>query len=314
MQMKKLAAIFLALVMVLSVASLSAFADTTDAKPSITVIGNESATPGTDITFDVKLANFSSVKGMDILITGDNGVVFKSITSEDVELTKDSNYTLSATEIKIVELNGKSALVLKVTATVPANADVTANISVTAKLAADAKEFVKNFSITNGKLTTVAVTEAKGAQLRNRKADDPYALRFGLEASCTGAGHDENTYVVDYSNAEVSINGVPQKVIRVGAIVAVTDKATGKELVVEDITEETKAYIKDVAANKAYEVTDDTVSYVVAVTGISSDKADKELTIRPYVAYKDDAGKTQYTYGIALTRSVNAVIDKTDFS
>ncbi len=307
MQMKKLAAIFLALVMVLSVASLSAFADTTDAKPSITVIGNESVAPGSDITFDVKLENFSSVKGMDILITGDNGVVFKSITSADVTLTKDSNYTLSATKIKIVELNGKSALVLKVTATVPANADVTANISVSAKLAASATEFVGGATIKGGQLTTVAVTRAKGAQLRKRAETDPYALRFGLVASCTGAKYKDG-YVVDYSNAKVSINGVSRDVVQIGAIVAVTAKATGKELVIEDITDGTKAYIKDVKAVKAYEVTNDTVSYVVAVTGISSDKADKELTIRPYVAYKDDAGKTQYTYGIALTRSVNAVI------
>ncbi len=304
MQMKKLAAIFLALVMVLSVASLSAFADTTDAKPSITVVG-KNATPGTDITFDVKLANFSNVKGMDIQILGANGVEFKDITSADVTLTKDSNYTLSATEIRIVELNDKSDLTLKVTATVKASATV----SVKVKLAANATELVTEYTTVNGELTAAAITKANGAGVRAGSA--PYGLRFGLEASCTGVGQPaKDTYVVDYSNAKVSINGVPRKVLRVGAIVAVTDKATGKELVAGDITDETKAYIKNVEAVKAYEVTNDTVSYVVTVTGIPEDAVAKSITVRPYVAYEDAAGKTQYTYGTAFTSSVQSVRDK----
>ena len=115
---------------------------------------------------------------------------------------------------------------------------------------------------------------------------------------------------MDYSNAKVSINGVSRKVLRVGAIVAVTDKATGKELVVEDITKKTEAYIKNVAADKAYEVTNDTVSYVVTVTGIPEDAVAKSITVRPYVAYEDAAGKTQYTYGTAFTSSVQSVRDK----
>ena len=302
MQMKKLAAIFLALVMVLSVASLSAFADTTDATPSITVVGNESATPGTDITFDVKLENFSSVAGMDITITGTDSVEFKDIHSDEVTLTKGDNCTVSANKIQIVDVNKKSDITLKVTAAVKGDAD----ISVSAKLAADAKEFVKSFSIKGGKLTTVAVTEVMGAGVRNRKETDPYALRFGMKASCTGAKYKDG-YVVDYSNAKVSINGVQRDVVRIGAIVAVTDKAGNTELTAENAG--TK-YIKDVAANKAYDITGDTVSYVVAVTGIPTDKADRNITVRPYVAYKDDAGKPQYTYGIAQTRNVQDVLSK----
>ena len=282
--------------------SLTALAD---AAPTIMVEGNESVAPVSDITFDVKLENFSGVKGMDITITSDNGVVFKKITSEEVELT-EKNHTLSADEIKIVELNGKPSLVLTVTATVPTNAGVTANISVRATLAASATELVENATIHGGELTTVAVTKAKGTQLRAGGA--PYGLRFGLEASCTGVGQPaKDTYVVDYSSAEVSINGVLRKVVRVGAIVAVTDKAKGKELVVGDITEETEAYIKNVEAVKTYEVTNDTVSYVVTVTNIPEKAVDKNITVRPYVAYKDDAGE-HYTYGTAFTSSVQKVL------
>lgn len=305
MQMKKLAAIFLALVMVLSVASLSAFADTTDATPSITVVGNESATPGTDITFDVKLENFSSVAGMDITITGTDGVEFKNITSDDMTLTKGDNCTVSANKIQIVELNeAVSSLTLKVTATVKGNAD----ISVSAKLAANAKEFVKNFSITDGKLTTVAVTEVMGAGVRNRKETDPYALRFGMKASCTGAEYSsKDTYEVNYSSAKVMINGVEQRVARIGAIVAVTAKAGDTELTAENATTN---FIKNVAANKAYDITADTVSYVVAITDIPTKAVSNTITVRPYVAYydKNDNNALRYAYGIAKTSCVRDVL------
>lgn len=302
MQMKKLAAIFLALVMALSVASLSAFADT-NTEPSITVEG-KNATLGTDTTFNVKLANFSSVKGMDITITGTDSVEFKDIHSDEVTLTKGDNCTVSANKIQIVDVNKTSDITLKVTAAVKGDAD----ISVSAKLAADAKEFVKSFSIKGGKLTTVAVTEVMGAGVRNRKETEPYALRFGMKASCTGAEYsNKGTYEVNYSNAKITINGVQRDVVRIGAIVAVTDKAGNTELTAENAG--TK-YIKNVAANKAYDITGDTVSYVVAVTRIPTDKADRNITVRPYVAYKDDAGKPQYTYGIAQTRNVQDVLSK----
>ena len=304
MQMKKMVAVFLALVMALSVASLSVCADT-NTEPSITVEG-KNVTPGTDTTFDVKLANFSGVKGMDITITGTAGVEFKDIQSGEVTLTKGNNCTVSANKIQVVDINNAPALTLTVTAKVKGDAD----ISVSAKLAADAKELVKSFSIKDGKLTTVTVTEVMGAGVRNRKETDPYALRFGLKASCAGAAYAEKgAYDVNYSSATVTINGTPQKVVRIGAIVAVTDKATGKELVAEDITNETAKYIKNVEAKKAYDITEDTVSYVVAVTGIPTTAVNKSITVRPYILYKDNTGE-HYTYGIAQTRSVQDVLSK----
>ena len=293
MQMKKMAAIFLALVMILSVASMSVLADIT---PSITVIGNEAA-PGADTTFQVKLADFSDVKGMDITITATDGVVFKDITSEDVTLTKDSNYTLSANKIQIVELNAKSDLTLTVTATVNADAD----ISVTAKLAASATELVKNVSIVNGKLTTAPLTQALGAQVRAGGA--PYGLRFILEAQCSGAALDSETFAVDYANAKVTINGTARTIARIGALVARADKADASDLVADS----SNTLVQNVEAKKAYEVAADSVRYAVTITGIPSAAADKVMHVRPYIAYYDDNNAINYVYGNVLSRCVNDV-------
>lgn len=294
MQMKKLASIFLALVMILSVASLSVFADTT---PSITVVGGESA-PGSDTTFEVKLANFSGVKGMDITIAGTDGVVFKDITSADVTLTKDSNYTLSANKIQIVELNGKADLTLTVTATVNADAD----ISVTAKLAASATELVQNFSIVNGKLTTAPLTKVLGAQVRAGGA--PYGLRFMMEASCSGAGYNEETFAVDYANAKVTINGTERTIARIGALVARADKVTEADLVAGSDS----SLVKDVEAKKAYAVSADKVQYAVTVINIPAVASSKAVYARPYIAYYGEDNAISYIYGSVLSRSVDDVL------
>ncbi len=44
---------------------------------------------------------------MDVTVTGTAGVVFRSIASEDITLTRDDNYTLSANKIQLEDLNGK---------------------------------------------------------------------------------------------------------------------------------------------------------------------------------------------------------------
>lgn len=150
MKQKQFVALFLALVLAFSMLSLTALAD---AAPTITVVGNDSApvVPGGETTFQVQLTHFEGVKGMDVTINGTAGVVFKSIASDDITLTRDDNYTLSDNQIRLVALNGHSSLTLTVTATVNADAD----IAVTAKLAASATQLVENVSIVNGKLTTV---------------------------------------------------------------------------------------------------------------------------------------------------------------
>ena len=63
--------------------------------------------PGGETIFQVQLTNFECVKGMDVTVTGTAGVVFRSIASEDITLTRDDNYTLSANKIQLEDLNGK---------------------------------------------------------------------------------------------------------------------------------------------------------------------------------------------------------------
>ena len=298
MKQKQFAAFFLALVLAFSMLSLTALAD---AAPTITVVGNDSApvAPGGETTFQVQLTNFEGVKGMDVTITGTAGVVFKSITSDDITLTRDDNYTLSANKIQLVDLNGKASLTLTVTATVNADAD----IAVTAQLAASATQLVENVSIVNGKLTMAPLTRALGAQLRAGEA--PYALRFIVETQCAGAAYKtDGGYEVDYSAATVTVNGTARTVARIGAVVARADKATAEELVAGANTN----YIKDVEAKKAYDVAAGTVQYAVTVVNIPEKAAGTAVNIRPYVAYYDGEGAVQYIYGAILTRSVQDVL------
>ena len=298
MKKKQFVALFLALVLAFSMLSLTALAD---AAPTITVVGTDSApvVPGGETTFQVKLTHFEGVKGMDVTINGTAGVVFKSIVSDDITLTRDDNYTLSANQIRLVALNGHSSLTLTVTATVNADAD----IAVTAKLAASATQLVENVSIVNGKLTTVPLTRTLGAQLRAGEA--PYALRFIVEAQCAGAAYKANGgYEVDYSAAKVTVNGTARTVARIGAVVARADKATAEELVAGVNT----THIKDVEAKKAYDVAAGTVQYAVTVVSIPEKAAGTAVNIRPYIAYYDGEGAVQYIYGAVLTRSVQDVL------
>lgn len=122
--MKKLIAIISALTMAVSVMCIGASAAST---PSIKVFGNNStpAEKGKETSFDVRLADFKGIKGMDVKITSDSNAEFTGITSKDIKLTKDDNFTLSKNEIHIVELNTEDTLLLKVTATVSAEAKIT---------------------------------------------------------------------------------------------------------------------------------------------------------------------------------------------
>ena len=113
--MKKLIAIISALTMAVTVMCVGASAAST---PSIKVFGNESTTAGQgeETSFDVRLADFSGIKGMDVKITSDKNAKFTKITSKDIELKENDNYTLKDNEIHIVELNSQDKLLLKVTA------------------------------------------------------------------------------------------------------------------------------------------------------------------------------------------------------
>ena len=298
MKNMKWLSLLLAMALIVSAMSLTAFAA---GVPTITVVGNEGApvVSGGVTTFAVKMTDFAAVKGMDVTITGTDGVVFQSIASEDITLTKDSNYTLTANKIHLVDLNGKAALTLTVTAVVNADAD----ISVTAQLAASSTQLVENASFVDGKLVTEPLTKPLGAQVRDGGA--PYGLRFIMEASCAGAAYQaEGSYLVDYSKATVTVDGTARAIARIGAVVARTDKAAAEELVAGANT----AYVKDLEAKKAYEVTSDKVQYAVTVVNIPAAAADKTIRVRPYVAYYDENNTVQYVYGAMLTRSVNDVL------
>ena len=151
--MKKLIAIISALTMAVSVRCIGASAAST---PSIKVFGNEStpAEKGKETSFDVRLANFSGIKGMDVKITSDSNAKFTGITSEDIKLTENDNYKLSDNEIHIVELNTKDTLLLKVTATVEARSE----IKVSATLAESRTTVAQTVAITDG---NVVVSDKK---------------------------------------------------------------------------------------------------------------------------------------------------------
>lgn len=291
MQMKKMAAVFLALVMVLSVASMNVLAD---ANPTIAVVSAE-ANPGASATFQVNMTNFGGVKGMDVTITSTEGAAFTAIASDSVTLTKDSNYTLEANKIHIVDLNGSDSLTFNVTAVVNADAD----IRVEAKLATSGTELAENVSIANGKLSVVTTPLTKPLGVSIRSTGD--ALRFGMEASCTGAKSGD-AYAVDYTNATVTVNGVARKVARIGALAARADLASEADLVVGS----SNATVVDVEAKKGYEVAESYVRYTVTAVGIPASAFDTVIMARPYVAYYETDTTIAYVYGEVKSSSINA--------
>ena len=150
--MKKLIAIISALTMAVSVMCIGASAAAT---PSIKVFGNDStpAGKGEETSFDVRLANFNGIKGMDVKITSDAKVKFTGIDSKDIELKKDDNYKLSDNEIHIVELNSVDTLLLKVTATVEAASEITVSATL-----AESGTIAQTVAPVNG---TVVVSDKK---------------------------------------------------------------------------------------------------------------------------------------------------------
>ena len=151
--MKKLIAIISALTMAVTVMCIGASAAST---PSIKVFGNEStpAGQGEETSFDVRLADFSGIKGMDVKITSDKNAKFTKITSKDIELKENDNYTLKDNEIHIVELNSQDKLLLKVTAVASAEA----KIAVSATLAESGAALAQSVTTIGG---TVSVSDKK---------------------------------------------------------------------------------------------------------------------------------------------------------
>ncbi len=174
--MKKLIAIISALTMALSVMCIGASAA---AAPSIKVFGNDS-TPsekGKETSFDVRLADFSGIKGMDVIIKSDSNAKFTGITSEDIKLTKDDNYTLSNDEIHIVDLNSQDKLLLKVKATVTAEAQ----INVSATLAESGTTLAQTVAPITGKVIVSDKKEdtTKAETVELKPSDEKHFIPYG---------------------------------------------------------------------------------------------------------------------------------------
>ena len=138
MKIKKISAIILAGAVSLAV-GMNAFAADANAKPTITVFGNE-ATPteaGKEYDFSLRLANFpNNVKGLDIELTS-AGAEFTGAANTTLNLVKGTNYIISDNKqtIHIVELTDgiTGNETIKLTATVKNAGNITVNVKGLAK-------------------------------------------------------------------------------------------------------------------------------------------------------------------------------------
>ena len=195
MKIKKISAIILAGALLASAVGMNAFA--ADAKPTITVFGNESspAKPGESVVVNVRLSDFSTVAGMDISLNGTDSA-FEKIESSDIKLEKGSNYKLTDNKIHIVELNEKDVINLKVTV----KASATANLTVNAELAKDGKDLIKDFTIKDGKVV-VGTTSATVAEGQTELADgNEYFIPFG------SVFDTNNTFVKKDGNGKFTVS------------------------------------------------------------------------------------------------------------
>lgn len=146
MKIKKISAIILAGALLASAVGMNAFAADANAKPTITVFGNE-ATPteaSKEYDFSLRLANFpNNVKGLDIELTS-AGAEFTGAANTTLKLKKDDNYVISTDgkTIHIVELTDEITgnETIKLTATVKNAGNITVNVK---GLAKDGKTLLK---------------------------------------------------------------------------------------------------------------------------------------------------------------------------
>lgn len=139
MKIKKISAIILAGALLVSAVGMNAFAADANAKPTITVFGNEATPTEAEKTyvFSLRLADFpKNVAGMDIELTSD-GAEFTGAANTALKLEKDSNYTISTDgkKIHIVELTDgiTGNETIKLTATVKNAGNITVNVKGLAK-------------------------------------------------------------------------------------------------------------------------------------------------------------------------------------
>lgn len=189
MKIKKISAIILAGALLASAVGMNAFADSTSTKPTITVFGNESspAKPEETVELNVRLSDFSTIKGMDLILTLDGTAVAVNDVSGKIgetALEKDSNYTIKDGKIHIVELNaGNEVVNFKVNATVNKGA-AAGNYAITltkSELATSGTNMIKDENFINSNLGKVVVgtTSSTAPETGNKTADAGYFIPFG---------------------------------------------------------------------------------------------------------------------------------------
>ena len=190
MKIKKISAIILAGALLASAVGMNAFADSTSTKPTITVFGNESspAKPGETVELNVRLSDFSTIKGMDLILTLDGTAVKVNDVSGKIgttDLIKGTNYTTNGGTIHIVELNAGNGVVnFKVNATVnkDAAADDYAITLTKSELATSGTDMIKDKNSINSNLGKVVVGTTSGTApeaVNNKSADEGYFIPFG---------------------------------------------------------------------------------------------------------------------------------------
>ena len=121
---------------------------------------------------------------MDVKITSDSNAEFTGITSKDIKLTKDDNFTLSKNEIHIVELNTEDTLLLKVTATVEAKSE----IKVSATLAESGTTVAQTVAITGGNVVVSNKKEdtTKAETTELKPSAENYFIPYGYVKDSNG--------------------------------------------------------------------------------------------------------------------------------
>ncbi len=180
--MKKLLAIILSITMLFSVLAINAFADDV---PKVTLITNEGSpvAEGVHTYLTVRFDNFSSIKGMDIVITADGATLGEVDVTNLPELTDGDNFTEVNTdtthEIRIVDLTAFSSGKLTFEVTAPKES---ALITVEGKYADSGTTL---FSIT---------TEAGNLEVKKEVVSVPVVVPDNTEAN------EEGLYELPVSN------------------------------------------------------------------------------------------------------------------
>lgn len=205
--MKKALAILLTLAMLFTVVSANVFA--AENLPTIEIVSQEVEEDAGTATIAVKLTNFTTVAGMDLIIVSDSeNVKFTAVKTSDLIQEGDYKVADDGSNVHIVDLTGDvvdATIELVVAVTGPAK------ITATAKLAKDGTTLLNaetEFDIVNGEIT-IAETETV---IPGEVKDEDIAGAEGGEVTITA----NEGYFIPYGsvftkNANGSYNYFPKE-------------------------------------------------------------------------------------------------------